>query len=72
MHKEFSQYHPVVSHRYFHDLERVCDNVAALSISLLPNEKEKQILFDKFEIEEAEMEKLKIPSYIATFEQKQH
>ena len=65
-----------IANEYFHDLERVCTNVGALSISRLPNEKEKKILFDKFEIEEAEMEKLKIPYYVATFcrhiEQKQH
>ena len=65
-----------IATEYLHDLERVCDNVAAGSISRLPNEKEKKILFDKFEIEKTEMEKLKIPSYVATFcrhiEQKQH
>ena len=56
-----------IATEYFHDLEMVYDNVAALSISRLPNKKEKKILFDKFKIEEAEMKKLKIPSYVATF-----
>ena len=34
------KYHPVDSYRvhlYFNDLERVCDNVATVSISRLPN-----------------------------------
>ena len=68
--------------KYFHDLERVCDNVATVSISHLPNKKEKNIIFDKFGEEmtkeeiQTEMEKLKMPSFVATFcrhiEQKQH
>ena len=31
-----------ITTEYFHDLERVCDNVAAVSISHLPNKKEKR------------------------------
>ena len=33
---------PWIATEYFHDLERVCDNVATVSIGRLPNEKEKK------------------------------
>ena len=59
-----------IATEYFHELERVCDNVAHCQSVASPMKKKKTILFDKFEIEEAEMKKLKIPSYVATFEQK--
>ena len=62
-----------IATEYFHDLERLCDNVATVSIGRLPNKQEKKVIFDKFgewmkkaEMQ-AEMEKLKIPSYVATF-----
>ena len=59
---------------YFHDLERVCDNVATVSTVASPmKKKKKKIIFDKLKegITEkemqAEMEKLKICSYGAKF-----